>query len=62
MKEKMTSKEEEKIRENIWNELIKSEEYRNYGKSGRFYIKEFPIIFRICMKEFKKAKLKEIGK
>lgn len=43
----------EELKEKVWRKLIKKKEYKNYAKTGRFYIVEFPIIFNTIWKVFK---------
>lgn len=51
----------EEVRQRVWKRLIKRKAWKGYSKTGRFYIVDFPILFDVCFKEFKRLE-KEMKK
>jgi hypothetical protein len=46
----------EELKERVWQRLRKKKEYKNYAKTGRFYIVEFPIVFNTIWKVFSESR------
>lgn len=56
----MKTIQEKELKERVWEKLIKKKKYKNYSKTGSFYLIDFKNVFDLILKEGRTQKDNEI--